>query len=176
MEAGILFADVRGFTSLSERESSAELTQGLTQFYSVANKVLARDDALLDFIGDQVMAIYLPAFPGLRERTAQVMLDGARRLVEATHSSDADEPFRVGVGMNYGMVSVGNVNKGATIDFTAVGDVVNTAARLQAVAKAGEIVISDSVYERVDAPTDARSQQFTVKGKSEPVEAFVIAG
>ena len=74
-----------------------------------------------------------------------------------------------------GVASVGNVRKGEVKDFTVVGDVVNTAARLQSCASADQIVVSDEVYERVSATCpDAQPGSFEVKGKSEPVRVHVI--
>jgi adenylate cyclase len=177
MQVGVLFADIRGFTAFSEKSSSAAAADGLSRFYAVANRVLTRDDALVEFVGDQVMALYLPAFPSLGERTPEVMLSAAERLVAAIDGDTSDGSFRIGVGLHMGIASVGNVNKGNAKDFTAVGDVVNTAARLQSQALAGQIVASEAVYQQAaDGYPDARPVSFSVKGKTEPVRAYVIGG
>jgi adenylate cyclase len=63
MEIGVLFADIRGFTAWSETASTTEATKRLERFYQLACRVLGRDDALVEFVGDQVMALYLPDFP-----------------------------------------------------------------------------------------------------------------
>jgi adenylate cyclase len=174
MEIGVLFADIRGFTAWSEKTSPTEATERLNRFYSLAGRVLAQDDTLVEFVGDQVMALYLPDFPSLRENTPEVMVTAARRLLRETHSGQS-ESVPVGVGVHMGIASVGNVNKGGVKDFTAVGDVVNTAARLQSCASADQIVVSDKVYERVSATySDAQSTSLEVKGKSEPVHAHII--
>jgi len=134
---------------------------------------LTRDDAFVEFVGDQVMAFYLPVFPSLREATPEVMLTAARRLLRDARRRDESLP--IGVGIHMGIASVGNVSKGEVKDFTVVGDVVNTAARLQSCASADQIVVSDEVYERVSASCpDAQARSFEVKGKSEPVRAHVI--
>jgi adenylate cyclase len=120
------------------------------------------------------MAFYLPDFPSLREATPEVMVAAARRLLRETHYGGG-ESLPIGVGIHMGVASVGNVSKGGVKDFTAVGDVVNTAARLQSCASADQIVVSDRVYERVSATCpDAQPRSFEVKGKSEPVRAHVI--
>jgi adenylate cyclase len=120
------------------------------------------------------MALYLPDFPSLREATPEVMAAAARRLLRETHCGEG-ETLPVGVGIHMGVASVGNVSKGGVKDFTAVGDVVNTAARLQSCASADQIVVSDKVYERVSSTyPDAQPRSFEVKGKSEPVRAFAI--
>lgn len=174
-EVGILFADIRGFTEWSEKRSPAEVASALTRFYALASRVLTHDDALVEFIGDQVMAVYLPDFPSLGARTSQVMISAAERLLTEIDRQQANELLPVGVGMHFGVASVGNVGKGATKDFTAVGDVVNTAARLQSSARAGQIVISGELYARAagNCPP-AEPVSLSLKGKSEPVRAHVI--
>jgi adenylate cyclase len=174
MEIGVLFADIRGFTAWSEKASPTEATERLERFYQLACRVLGRDDALVEFVGDQVMALYLPDFPSLRESTPDVMVAAARRLLRETHCREG-ESLPVGVGIHMGVASVGNVSKGGVKDFTAVGDVVNTAARLQSCASTNQIVVSNGVYEHVSASYPAaQPRSFEVKGKSEPVGAFVI--
>jgi adenylate cyclase len=174
-EVGILFADIRGFTAWSERRSPAEVTDALTRFYALVSRVLTRDDALVEFIGDQVMALYLPDFPSLRERTSEVMISAAERLLSEIDRQQAEDVLPVGVGIHFGVASVGNVGKGKTKDFTAVGDVVNTAARLQSSALAGQIVVSDEIYARAAGHCpQAEPVSLSLKGKSEPVRAHVI--
>ena len=175
MEVGVLFADIRGFTAWSEAHSSAAATARLTQFYAQASQVLTRDDALVEFVGDQVMALYIPDFPSLGEHTSEVMVSAAKRLLSEIQSPDSVEDLPIGVGVHMGLASVGNVDKGEIKDFTAVGDVVNTAARLQSCAQAGQIVVSDEVYARAPGSCpQAAPASFSVKGKSEPVRAHVI--
>jgi len=174
-EVGILFADMRGFTGWSERRSPAEVTDALTRFYAVASRVLTRDDALVEFIGDQVMALYLPDFPSLRERTPEVMISAAERLLGEIGRQQGDDMLPVGVGIHIGVASVGNVGQGKTKDFTAVGDVVNTASRLQSAARGGQIVVSDEVFARAARHSPpAEPVSLSLKGKSEPVRAYVI--
>src|SRR6185437_16533504 len=102
------------------------------------------EHAIIDkLVGDQVMALYLPrVFPG---EPAMHMLADARALL-ASAGYGAGRPWvEIGVGLDFGTAYVGNVGAGAVKDFTAIGDVVNTAARLQAAAASGEIVISQRV-------------------------------
>ncbi len=175
MEIGVLFADIRGFTSWSENTSPTAAAERLTQFYRLASRVLTRDDALVEFVGDQVMALYLPDFSSLGERTPEVMVSAGRRLLREIHGRGTEDALPVGLGIHMGVASVGNVGKGGIKDLTAVGDVVNTAARLQSCASAGQIVVSDEVYTRAaNACPDAQPTSFAVKGKSEPVRAHVL--
>jgi adenylate cyclase len=174
-EVGVLFADIRGFTAWSENRSPAEVTDVLTRFYALASRVLTRDDALVEFIGDQVMALYLPEFRSLGLRTSEVMISAAERLLHEIDRQPAQDVLPVGVGIHIGVASVGNVGKGKTKDFTAVGDVVNTAARLQSSALAGQIVVSHEIYARAAGQCpQAEPVSLSLKGKSEPVRAYVI--
>src|SRR5262249_22614574 len=147
-EVGVLFADIRGFTEWAEKRSPVEVTERLTRFYALASRVLTRDDAFVEFIGDQVMALYLTDFPSLGQRTSEVMIAAAEKLLHAIDHERTEDVLRVGVGIHIGVASVGNVSQGKTKNFTAVGDVVNTAARLQSSALAGQIVVSDEIYAR----------------------------
>ena len=174
-EVGVLFADIRGFTAWSEKRSPAEVADSLTRFYALASRVLTHDDALVEFIGDQVMALYLPDFPSLGQRTSEVMISAAERLLREVDRQPAGDAMPVGVGIHIGVASVGNVRQGKTKDFTAVGDVVNTAARLQGSALAGQIVVSDEIYARaVGHCPQAEPVSLSLKGKAEPVRAHVI--
>jgi adenylate cyclase len=174
MKIGVLFADIRGFTSWTETHATADAAEALTRFYAIANRVLTTDDAFVEFVGDQVMALYLVELPSLGERTADVMLTAAKRLVVEVRKEEDVLP--VGVGLNIGFAQVGSIAKGEAKDFTAVGDVVNTGARLQGSAQEFEIVVSENVYAALaESVPEAKPTTFDVKGKAEPLKAFVIA-
>jgi adenylate cyclase len=173
MLVGVLFADLRGYTAWSETHSPAEAADLLSGFYAIADRVLTRDDAFVEYVGDQVMALYLTIMPSLGDETCHVMLDAAKRLVGAVQCSGGGLP--VGVGLNIGMCEVGNFAKGQAKDFTAAGDTVNTAARLQGSAKAHQIVMSESAYGGVGAAVvNAPRATLTVKGKAESLTAYLV--
>lgn len=177
MEVGVLFADIRGFTSWCERQTPEAVARALNRFYATASAILTRGDGLIDkLVGDEVMALFLTAFQSLGERTCEVMVDAARELLLSFGQTTPDQdPLPVGVGLSFGMARVGNVGVGEVKDFTAVGDVVNTASRLEAKASPGEILMSASVYERVaEHASEATSRILVVKGKSEPVSAYSL--
>jgi adenylate cyclase len=175
MEVGVLFADIRGFTAWSSSQPSSEAAKRIAEFYDVAGRVLMQDDALIEFVGDQVMALYLPGFPSLRKRTAEVMLAAAERLTAEVQVNHGADRLRIGVGVNFGVGSIGNVRKGGQKDFTAVGDVVNTGARLQAAASSGEIVVAEAVFTRLATrPRDAEYRLLEVKGKSDALPVYVL--
>jgi adenylate cyclase len=172
MEVGVLFADVRGFTTLAERQAPDAVATLLNRFYATAVDVLC-DHAIIDkLVGDQVMALYLPGvFPG--EPADHMIADGQALLASAGYG--AERPWvELGIGLDYGTAYVGNVGSGDVKDFTAIGDVVNTAARLQAAAASGEIVMSSRVHHRADGlAAGAEPRELSLKGKSQPEIAMV---
>jgi adenylate cyclase len=174
MEVGVLFADVRGYTSLAERTPSAQVAQLLNRFYAVASAVLTRSALIDKFVGDEVMALYLPQLLG--ERWEDELVTDANDLLASVGYGTSPGPWlRLGVGLDIGRAYVGNVGAGEVKDFTAVGDVVNTAARLQAVAGGGQIVLSERLFERLAAPPEnATATSFELKGKQDAVPARVI--
>ena len=172
-EVGVLFADLRGFTAWSETHPSAESADLVSRFYALANRTLTLDDALVEFVGDQVMALYLVSFSSLGDRTTNIMVDAARRFRDAGDKEGLALPF--GIGIHRGVASVGNVAKGEFKDFTAVGDVVNTGARLAAAAEGGEIVISERAFQTLRSPALAsQRRQLSLKGKSEATHVRVL--
>ncbi|HWI96685.1 MAG TPA: adenylate/guanylate cyclase domain-containing protein [Solirubrobacterales bacterium] len=170
-EAGVLFADLRGFTRLSEQSEPEAVSVLLRRFYACAEDVLFPEAVIDKLIGDEVMALYLPMF-GRFEEAAPVMLDSARELLRRIGYGSAEGPFaEVGIGLDYGEAFVGKVGRRALNDFTAIGDVVNVAARLQGEAAGGEILVSGRLTERLNEPPGERLE-LELKGKAEPVVAY----
>jgi adenylate cyclase len=175
MEIGVLFADVRGFTSLAETMAPTGAAELLNRFYESASRILSRSAIVDKLVGDEVMALYLPQlFRG--EGWEDDMLRDARDLLEAVGYGSADEPWlRLGVGIDVGRAFVGNVGSGEVKDFTAIGDVVNTTARLQSAAEAGQIVLSERLCGRLsDALAGAARSSLDLKGKREPEPVRVV--
>jgi adenylate cyclase len=175
MEVGILFADIRGFTTLAEREAPDRVAGLLNRFYAGAVEVLCRHAIVDKLVGDEVMALYLPGlFDG--EDPVGHMLGDAEALLATAGYGEGEPWVEVGVGLDFGTAFVGNVGAGEVKDFTAIGDVVNTAARLQAAAAGGEIVMSSRVCERAGAAAArAEPRELSLKGKSEPEQARVLS-
>ena len=170
-EVGVLFADLRGFTRLSEQSDPEAVSILLRRFYACAEDVLFPEAVIDKLIGDEVMALYLPMY-GELDDAAATMLEQARELLGRVGYGSAEGPFvEVGIGLDYGEAFVGNVGKRSLYDFTAVGDVVNVAARLQGQAKGGEIVASGRLVERLAEPPGERIE-VELKGKAEPVVAY----
>ena len=170
-----MFVDVRGFTAIAERSLPNETVSRLNPFYNLAAREVFEVDGTLDkMVGDQVMAFFgAPFRPEDHEaRAVQVALNivsGVGRLAQET------DALKVGGGVATGEVFIGNVGEGEVRDYTVIGDAVNVAARLQAAAAAGEVLITESTYQAVSTRF-ASSEQRTLelKGKEAPVVAYVI--
>ena len=170
-----LIADVRDSTSIAETVSPTKFTETMNQFFSAANRVLVGSDAYIDkLVGDEVFGFYMPYLGSGKSRRAVM---AAKQLLIATGHQDAKGPWLpVGVGVNTGVAFVGSVgtSDGRT-DFTAMGDVVNLTARLSSLAGTGEILIGTSTWtEAAIADETAESRRLRVKGKSEPIDVFVL--
>jgi adenylate cyclase len=176
IKLSMLFADVRGSTSLAERLSPAEFSRLLNRFYEAATAVLVRTDALVDkFVGDEVIGLYLPAFLGPEH--ARAAIQAAQELLRATGHADPEGPWLpTGIGVHTGVAFVGAVGSEGVTDVTALGDAVNTAARLASMAKPGEILTSEAACSAAGLAVDnMEQQQLQLKGRSEPVTIRVIS-
>jgi adenylate cyclase len=176
MPAGVLFADLRGFTARSEGADPEEVSLVLRRFYRCAEDVLFPEAVIDKLIGDEVMALYLPHVQMRfdEDEVPSLMLEHGRELLHAVGYGSAEGPFvEMGVGIDFGEAFVGNIGERALYDFTAVGDVVNTASRLQGQAAGGEIVISKRVADRLPEPVGARTE-LALKGKTEPQVAYRV--
>jgi adenylate cyclase len=174
---GVLFADLRGFTAQLDGGDPQAATGVLRRFYRCAEDVLFPDAVIDKLIGDEVMALYLPDLKHdmRREEVPARMLDHARRLLAAVGYGSGSTPFvEMGIGMDVGEAFVGNIGQRALYDFTAVGDVVNTASRLQGQAAGGEILLSDRVASGLPAAVGERVE-LELKGKRAPQTAYRLA-
>jgi adenylate cyclase len=174
---GVLFADLRGFTAQFDGADPQEASLLLRRFYRCAEDVLFPDAVIDKLIGDEVMALYLPDLrPEMtRSDVPARMLDHALALLRRVGYGSGAAPFaQMGIGIDVGEAFVGNIGQRALYDFTAVGDVVNTASRLQSQAAAGEIVLSDRVAAALPAPVGTRVD-LQLKGKREPQTAYRLA-
>lgn len=175
LDIAVLFADVRGSTSLGERLALADYAALMNWFYHVATEVLVRHDAIIDkLIGDEVMALFVPGICGRDYRRHAA--DAAFALLRAVGygGSAASPRLPLGAAVHSGLAYVGNVGGSGVSDFTALGDVVNTAARLAASATAGEVILSEPVYETVRERLPRLAQRTVeLRGKGVPLAVRV---
>jgi adenylate cyclase len=170
VDIAVLFADVRGSTGLAEHADVASFAALMNRFYKAATAVLVAHDALIDkLIGDEVMGLFIPGITGPSYRRSAVEA-GVDLLRAVGYGTEAGPWLAMGVGVNAGVAYVGNVGGDGVLDFTALGDPVNVASRLQAAAAPGEIVVSESVDEGLAEllPGCAR-RTVALRGHHEPV-------
>lgn len=178
IELTLVFADVRGSTALAERMAPTEFRELLQRFYRIATRAFIRTDAVVDkLVGDEVIALYLPAFAGT-DCTRRAVGAAQELLVATGHGRDRAPWLPVGVGLHAGRAYVGSVGSAeGVVDFTALGDSVNVAARLAGEAGAGEILISEAAWRQagIGSPA-AERRQLGLRGHAEPVAVHVLHG
>jgi adenylate cyclase len=181
-EVTVLFCDVRGFTSISERLSPEEVVSLLNAFYTLMIDATFKHDGTLDkFLGDGVMAVFgAPIFHADHSvralRTALAMQAGIRDL-SARRVAEGKDPLKIGIGVNAGSAVAGNVGTEARMEYTVIGDSVNLASRLESYAKAGQILISGHTYALVKSAIDARPLgPMKVRGKEDELDVYEVLG
>jgi adenylate cyclase len=174
VDIAILFADVRGSTAMGEHLQPAAFAALLNRFYDAATEVLIRHDAIIDkLIGDEVMALFIRGIcgPEYHRRAVQA---GAALLRAVGYGTSTPPWLEIGGAINSGLTYVGNVG-GDVTDFTALGDTVNTASRMASSAAAGEILLSEPMYETVaDNFPDLAARTLSLRGKDSPVQVRVL--
>jgi PAS domain S-box-containing protein len=176
----ILFADIRGFTSFSEKQSPEELVVVLNHYLAAAAEAVLAEEGTVDkFLGDAVMAWFNAPLPQsdhtLRAVRAALRL---RTAVEELHTKLPPEGrLSFGVGIHYGDVVLGLIGTEKRVEYTAIGDSVNTTKRIQENATKDQILISHEAYDKVKDQIEARPYgPMQVKGRSEPVEVYEVIG
>jgi adenylate cyclase len=173
IELSFLFADVRGSTTLAERMAAEEFSRLMARFYITAATIVDHRNGIVDkFVGDEVVALFIPGFAG-GDHAADAVA-AASELLVATGHADSEPWIPVGAGVHTGIAYVGTVGEGDTFDFTALGDSVNTAARLAASAAAGEILVSSASAKAAGLDTAGLElRTLALRGRAESVDAWV---
>ena len=183
VDVSVLFADLRGYTALSQTLAPEVVSSLLDSFYDECAAAIWEYDGLLNkTIGDAVMAIFgfpirqddHPARAMLAARDIQSRCAARRDGLPGNATSDADAYLGVGIGIDCGMTRFGEFGR-AHRDLTAVGTVVNTAARAQAAAKAGEILFTQAVHDRGgSAILGSKLEEHALKGFEHPVQLYAM--
>ena len=175
LTASFLFADIRGSTALAETISPTEFRRQLHRFYDVAARILVAHDGIVDkFVGDEVVGIFIPALTGGAH--AERAVAAARALLVATgHTEPAGPWLPVGIGVGTGVAFIGSLGEPPVTTLTALGDIVNTTARLASAAGVGEILVmaQTAAATEIDATTLER-RDLALKGKAEPTAVVVL--
>jgi adenylate cyclase len=173
----LLFSDIRGSTALGERMSPTAFHAFLDQFYKLATKAVVEHDGIVDkLVGDEVIGLFFGGISGPDHVGAAIR--SALDLAARAARSDATPmgPVPVGTAVHTGDAFVGATGLDAEVpDFTALGDAVNTTARLASAAAAGEVLVSAAAAAAAAIPTDGYERRtLAIRGRVEPIEVVVV--
>ncbi len=177
----VLFADIRGFTSFSEALPPEQVVVLLNDFLEAMTEVVFRYDGTLDkFLGDGLMVIFgAPA--NLQDDVDRALACAAEmqarfcELKEQWQDLTGAAELQLGIGINTGDAIVGSIGSARRLDYTAIGDVVNTAARLESIAEGGQILISEATWQRMAEKERARPLgPRQLKGKRDAISVFMV--
>jgi adenylate cyclase len=181
-EVTILFVDIRQFTRLSEGMLAHNVVGLLNEvFQLISDTILGRGGTIDKFIGDSVMAYFGAPVPhadhALRAVSAAVEIAQAisSRNERIANDGGKDTPVSIGIGIHSGVVVVGNIGSDRRTDFTAIGDAVNVAHRLEKLASPGQILVSEAVQRRVRGAVELRFEgERQLSGREEPVHVYSV--
>jgi adenylate cyclase len=185
IEATVFFSDIKDFTSIAETFTPKDLVHFLNEYFSLTSDIILKNEAMLDkYIGDAIMAIFGAPIP--RPDNAKVAcltaleMQAALAAHHARPDRDARMPvFLTRIGLNTGKMVIGNIGSSSRLDYTAIGDTVNLASRLEGANKmyGTTILISETTYDQAREGIVARQLDFLrVKGKAIPVRIYELVG
>ena len=175
----ILFSDIRGFTSMSEKMEPDDVALLLREYFTEMVEIIFRHGGTLDkFIGDAIMALWGAPFASEddADKAMRAAIDMQRKLVELNqHWAQTGKPsVQIGIGINFGQVFAGNIGSEQRLEYTVLGDAVNTASRLCSKAGKGEIIISEPLHTRLKFPPQVEAREpLELKGKSQRVANYL---
>jgi adenylate cyclase len=178
----VLFADIRGFTRLAERLEAQEVVSILNIFFTRLTDAILQNRGTLDkYIGDEIMAFF-----GAPVATADTPLNALRtalQMQDTFHQISASlgkpivPPLGLGIGVHYGPAAVGNIGSERLMNYTVIGDTVNTAHRLVEIAGPGEVLLTEDVYKQVGACVQVELlEPKKLPGKRTPIVAYRLQG
>ena len=164
----VLFSDIRRFTTISEGLQSRQIVESLNAYFGLMVEIIMRHKGIVDkYIGDAIMAFYgAPVFH--RDEAFQSVTSGLEMLetLQAFNASQMEKkrpPFEIGIGINYGVVTVGNIGSEKKMDYTVVGDMVNVASRLEGLTKVykQEMIVSESVSKELGGKIPCPARRYS---------------
>ncbi len=179
-EVTILFSDIRGFTSMSEKMKPEDVVGTLNEYFSDMIDIVFKHNGTLDkIIGDELMIVYgAPiAAEDDTERAIKTAIEMQEKIEEMNNvgKTQQKKPIKVGMGINRGLVISGNIGSRDMMDYTVIGDTVNLGARLCSAAGPGEILVSSSVWKKSkNSFSYERLDPINVKGKEKKVSVYRI--
>jgi adenylate cyclase len=178
----VMFTDIRGFTSMSEKMTPDEIASLMSEYFEEMVDIIFEYGGTLDkFIGDAIMALWgAPiAHPDDADKAVQAAIAMQKAVAELNeHWKKEDRPtINIGIGINHGDVFAGNIGSHRRLEYTVLGDAVNTASRLCSKAAGGEILISPALFEKLaQKPQVDQLEPMPMKGKAQPVPVFRVKG
>ncbi len=178
IEATVVFMDICGFTAISEKESPDFVVKLINKYFDLMVKEIIAQEGYVDkFLGDAVMAVFTGEYHLDRAIEASLAVHKAIEMQKEALSEQQTYFPKVSIGINSGEMISGNIGSAALkrLDFTVIGDVVNTSQRLQSAAQPGQIVISKDVYEKVKHAFNCKViGDISVKNKVEPITIYEV--
>jgi adenylate cyclase len=181
-EVTMLYSDIRGFTAMSERHPPEEIVRMLNEYFEVMVDILFKHEGTLDkFVGDEIIGLFgapiAKADAAMKAVTCAIDMQKALREFNRTRAAENHEPIRVGIGINTGMVVTGAIGSSKSLQYTCIGDAMNTASRLCGTAKAGEIICSELTMAKVTGRIEAVPlPPVELKNKQNKLRIFNVIG
>ncbi|MET0385237.1 MAG: adenylate/guanylate cyclase domain-containing protein [Polyangiales bacterium] len=181
-ETTVFFSDIRGFTAMSETRTAQQIVDMLNEYFELMVEIVFRHEGTLDkFVGDEIMALFgAPvSHPDDAYRAVKVAVEQLEALEEWNRMrlAEGEQAVHIGIGINTGSVVAGYLGSSKALEYTVIGDVVNTASRLCSLAQPSEILISSSTYEVVKDYFETHELAPTqVKNKAQPLQVYKVLG
>jgi adenylate cyclase len=181
-EITLLFSDIRGFTSMSESAAPQDIVRMLNEYFELMVDVIFKYEGTLDkFVGDEIIALFgAPvAVPQAELKAVQCALDMMKVLSEfnRTRISEGLNEIKIGIGINTGTVVTGAIGSSRALQYTAIGDAVNTTSRLCSVAQPGQVILSEATFQKVQSEIAAVPlPPVRVKGKADELRVYNAVG
>jgi adenylate cyclase len=174
----VIFADIRGFTSMSENMKPHDVVAMLNKYLGGMTEPIFDNQGMLDkYIGDCIMAIFGAPLDDKNHALNAIKAAIKMRDKIIEMQKGMKKKVGMGIGINSGEAVIGNMGSKQMANYTAIGDTVNTASRLCSKAEAGQIIISEETYQRIKEHVNAKSLgEITVKGKAKPIKIYDVIG
>src|SRR5882672_10897847 len=181
-EITLLFTDIRGFTSMSESRAPQEIVRMLNEYFELMVDVIFKYEGTLDkFVGDEIIALFGAPVPmeNAEVKAVQCALDMLEVLSDfnRVRVAEGQNEIKIGIGINTGMVVTGAIGSSRALQYTAIGDAMNTTARLCSVAQPGQIILSEATFKKVQGQIAAVPlPDVRLKGKADELRIYNAVG
>jgi adenylate cyclase len=181
-EVTLLFSDIRGFTSMSESAAPQDIVRMLNEYFELMVDVIFKYEGTLDkFVGDEIIALFgAPvAMENAEVKAVQCAVDMMQVLSEfnRTRVAEGQDEIKIGIGINTGMVVTGAIGSSRALQYTAIGDAMNTTARLCSIAQSGQIILSEATFKKVQGQIAAVPlPAVRLKGKADDQRIYNAVG